>query len=313
MIATTFPEVSVVIPVFNREKTLERSVESVLSQTLTNIEVLIVDDCSSDASKDIAQSFAAKDGRVKVIELKENHGAAYCRNYGVENAISPIIAFQDSDDVWRPDRLKLGLEAMRTNGAHVVIGRVDRHGYGKRDGVFPSAELKEGFVSLERVLQGKLMATPSILVDKQTMLANQFDTALKWCEDLEWSFRIAEQSSIYLIDEVVVDVYLQSNSITVVNADKRMPFYEKVLSAHQETLDSFPRFRADILGGYARELIVSGKDGSRYYLRAFKAAHRSEDFVKWVLAKIGVINHFYPKRAYGLGDERTSCGSRPAS
>ncbi len=290
--AFVIPEISVVIPVFNREKTLGRAIESVLSQTFSNFEILIVDDCSTDASKDIARSFAAGDERIRVIELSENHGAAYCRNHGVENANADIIAFQDSDDVWRPNRLSVQMKAMRANHASVVIGRFDRHGYGELDGIFPTGDLKEGFVSLERVLKGELMATPSILIDRQLMLLNQFDTNLKWCEDLEWSYRIAEQTSFYLVDDVVMDVYLQTNSVSHASPEKKLPFFEKVLSAHKVTLEREPWFHANMLSAYAKQLILSGKSGSHYYYLAYKAAHRGRDLAKWILGSIGLVKYF---------------------
>lgn len=287
------PEISVIVPVYNREKTLRRSLESVLAQTCKNIEVIVVDDCSTDSSRNIANSIADRDKRVRVISLGENYGAAYCRNYGVNLAVGAVIAFQDSDDVWRPNRLEVQIEAMRSKKAVVVIGRFDKHGYGRDDGISPSSELKEGFIDFEIVLKGGLVATPSILVERQLMLDNPFDTDLKWCEDYEWSIRIAERAEFYLVDEVVVDVYLQTNSVTLVNDDKQIPFFEKMLSAHQATLDAVPWFHADILSGYAKQLILSGKDGSHYYLLAYQRAHRGRDLLKLVLSKIGVIKYVF--------------------
>lgn len=287
------PEISVVVPVFNREKTLRRSLESVLGQSFRDFEVVVVDDCSTDGSLKVAEEVAATDRRVRVISLSRNRGAAYCRNCGVDHSKGNIIAFQDSDDVWLPDRLKVQMEAMRVNGASVVIGRFNKHNYGVDDGISPSRDVKDGFVDFETVLKGGLVATPTILIEKCLMLENQFDTALKWCEDYEWSIRIAEQTRFYLVDDVVVDVHLQPNSVTLVNADKQMPFFEKMFSDHQETLNAVPWFYADILSGYAKQLILDGKDGSHYFMLAFKTAHRGRDFLKFILSKAGVIKHAF--------------------
>ena len=96
--------ISVIIPVYNREKTIKYCLDSVLTQTYKNLEVILVDDCSTDNSINIINSY--NDSRIKLFTLDKNSGAQYCRNFGIKKASYDWIAFLDSDDEWLPDKLE---------------------------------------------------------------------------------------------------------------------------------------------------------------------------------------------------------------
>ena len=87
-----------------------------LAQTYTNWEMLIVNDCSKDNTAEIVQSYAAKDKRIKLINLKQNSGAAVARNTAIQNAKGRYIAFLDSDDLWKKEKLQKQIEFMKQNG-----------------------------------------------------------------------------------------------------------------------------------------------------------------------------------------------------
>lgn len=92
------PLVSVIVPVFNVEKYLGRCLDSLVGQTLRDIEILCVDDCSTDTSPSILQSYAVRDSRIRVISLPENRRQGGARNAGIREAKAPFVAFVDSDD-----------------------------------------------------------------------------------------------------------------------------------------------------------------------------------------------------------------------
>ena len=104
--------VSVIMPTFNASKYLADSIQSVLNQTYTNLELLITDDCSSDGTRHILKQFAEQDKRVKVEYLKENYGPGIARNRSIERAKGRYIAFCDSDDRWAPDKLEKQISFM---------------------------------------------------------------------------------------------------------------------------------------------------------------------------------------------------------
>lgn len=107
--------VSIIMPSYNASRFIAKSINSVLLQTYSDWELLIVDDCSRDNSVEIARKFADIDERVKIFSLEQNVGAAAARNVAIEQAKGQYIAFLDSDDVWNDNKLKKQLTFMKQN------------------------------------------------------------------------------------------------------------------------------------------------------------------------------------------------------
>ncbi len=106
--------VSIIMPSFNTEKYIGESIKSVLNQTYTNWELLIVDDCSTDDSENVIKKFLS-DRRIKYFRLEKNSGAAYCRNMALRKARGRWIAFLDSDDLWISRKLEKQIQFMEEN------------------------------------------------------------------------------------------------------------------------------------------------------------------------------------------------------
>jgi len=113
------PLVSIITPLYNAESFIAETIQSVLNQTYANWEQIIIDDASSDNSLKIAESFAAKDKRIRIESLPMNKGAAYCRNRATELAKGNYIAFLDSDDLWHPEKLHRQLTFMEQHDCDV--------------------------------------------------------------------------------------------------------------------------------------------------------------------------------------------------
>ena len=108
--------VSIITPAYNAAEYIAETIESVLVQTYPKWEMLIVNDCSKDNTAEIVQSYAAKDNHIKLINLKQNSGAAVARNTAIQNAKGRYIAFLDSDDIWKKEKLQKQLSFMHQNG-----------------------------------------------------------------------------------------------------------------------------------------------------------------------------------------------------
>ena len=106
--------VSIIMPNYNCEKYLKETIESVLNQTYQNWELLFVDDCSTDGSIEIVESF--NDSRIRILKNEKNSGAAISRNYGIREAKGRWIAFLDSDDLWEENKLEKHLTFMEKHG-----------------------------------------------------------------------------------------------------------------------------------------------------------------------------------------------------
>lgn len=107
------PTVSIVTPVYNSQKLINKTIESVLTQTYKDFEMILVDDCSTDKSKEIIKRYSETDDRIKYHKLDKNSGAAVARNKGIELATGRYICFLDSDDLWTNTKLEEQLNFMK--------------------------------------------------------------------------------------------------------------------------------------------------------------------------------------------------------
>lgn len=117
--------ISVVMPVYNASRFLEQAVDSVLAQSHKNFELILVDDCSTDDSLELARSYEKLDSRIRVIESPVNQGVAKTRNTGIAEARGEYIALLDSDDVWLDTKLEKQLELIKRTGASIAYCSYD--------------------------------------------------------------------------------------------------------------------------------------------------------------------------------------------
>ena len=107
--------ISIITPMYNSNDFVENTIKSVQTQTYQNCELIVIDDASTDGSAKIAESFATKDDRIKLIKLDSNKGPAAARNRGIKEASGWYIAFLDSDDLWHEEKLYKQLKFMKKN------------------------------------------------------------------------------------------------------------------------------------------------------------------------------------------------------
>ncbi|WP_107697514.1 glycosyltransferase family 2 protein [Campylobacter concisus] len=125
--------VTIIMPSYDSEKFIIESIESVLAQTYSNWELIIVDDCSPDDSNKIITKYVDSDGRIKLIKLQKNSGPAVARNTAIEAASGRYIAFLDSDDVWLPNKLETQINFMHDNdlaftySSYRLVGEDNEH------------------------------------------------------------------------------------------------------------------------------------------------------------------------------------------
>ena len=117
------PTLSVVVPVYNVEKYLKQCLDSLVNQTLSNIEIILVNDGSTDNSEAICQSYAERDSRIKLFS-KTNGGISDARNFGLQKVTSPIVGFVDSDDYVDIDMFQVLMELKLRSNAEIAVGGV---------------------------------------------------------------------------------------------------------------------------------------------------------------------------------------------
>lgn len=160
------PFISIVLPSYNSAATVRQTIESVLAQTYDNFELLIVDDCSSDDTHKIAYEYQRSDKRIKVFKNEKNCGVAYSRNFGVLQAVSEWIAFIDSDDLWRADKLEKQLAVIKKKPEiEFVFTGAD---FFKSDGDVCNYTMSvPPFVTFRSLLKQNVIMCPSVLVKKK--------------------------------------------------------------------------------------------------------------------------------------------------
>lgn len=209
------PLVSVVIPLYNREKTIQRAVDSVLNQTYENIEVIVVDDCSNDKSIEKLHKYE-KDGRVRIFYQDKNSGANAARNRGIQEARGEYIAFQDSDDEWLPCKLERQIPFMIKQESFATFCPVQRH-YGKAVQTIPNIRGNlSGTEIRNRLRESNIITTPALVVNKKVVAKiGLFDEEMPRLQDYEFVIRIAKEFDISYLDEPFVVQYEMNDSISL--------------------------------------------------------------------------------------------------
>ena len=246
--------VSVIIPTWNRSKMLIRSVKSVLAQTHTNLEVVIIDDGSTDDTREQVEKL--NDERINYHCLTQNSGAAKARNIGVEKAQNSIIAFHDSDDIWMPDKLEKQLAYWSDHPENVMIYCAISY-YDKKQSKmvsFPFADIDRSKLSgdmYEFLLHRNTIDTPTILLKKETFLkAGGFDILYPPLEDWEFNLRVSQLGTIGYVDEPLVNSSITEGSLS----SSVSAYYNSrclILKKHLQEIISrglFDEIAGDILG-----------------------------------------------------------------
>ncbi|MAD40840.1 MAG: glycosyl transferase [Arcobacter sp.] len=189
--------VSVVIPTFNSEQTILRTLESVLTQKYKNIEIIMIDDGSIDNTKNLINDFF-KD---KTIEYKyiyqKNSGPSGARNNGVKNSNGEYIAFLDSDDEWNKDKLQIQMNIIKEKKLN-FLGST--YTYNQFDSINKELVLKK--FSFNQLLLKTQFSTPGVIIKKDLFISlGGFDENMKYAEDNDLWLRVAIKNDLYLIKE----------------------------------------------------------------------------------------------------------------
>lgn len=201
------PRCSVILPTFNRIKTLPRAVASVLAQDAPDFELIIVDDGSSDGTREWLKRL--DDARIRVVLMERNGGPSAARNAGIAAATAPALAFLDSDDVYCPNRLSRPL-AVFAQESDVICTlssarKQDKDG-AQRDSLLPDVKLSPR--AFEWAMLCDLVGVESTSVTVRTehaRAAGGFDEALRRTEDREFLIRLAQLGSLRVLPDVLFE------------------------------------------------------------------------------------------------------------
>jgi glycosyltransferase involved in cell wall biosynthesis len=270
---TDKPTVSIIIPTYNRGHLIGRAIQSVLNQTYSDFELIVVDDRSTDNTEKVVKSI--KDKRIRYIQHEKNKGGAAARNTGIKAARGKYIAFQDSDDEWLSEKLEKQMKVFE--GAPSNVGVV-YSGFWKIEGnrkkYIPSSQVtqKEGNLHNE-VLKGNFVTTQSIVMRKQCVeKAGMFDENLPRLQDWELVLRLSKYYEFKCIDEPLVFSYFTPVSISS-NKDALIKASELIISKHFNDFVNNKKALSNHYLSVGISVCLNGdfKTGIDYFMKGAKA------------------------------------------
>lgn len=211
-------KISVIVPVYNVQKYLDNCIESIVNQSYNNLEIILVDDGSTDNSPQICDSWAFKDNRIKVIH-KENGGASSARNAGIDAFTGNFIAFVDGDDYIDSDMYEVMLKQITENDADAAacgIVRESENGYKEFWGSDDAeVELYDNMTLLKKIgeANGILPVSPCNKLFKRNVVSQiRFDTRFKYAEDTLFNFMVGLNIRKMVVQNVTRYHYINNSS-----------------------------------------------------------------------------------------------------
>lgn len=199
MLHGEFGLVSIIMAAYNAEKTIELAIESVLNQTYSNFELLVINDCSKDGTAKLVEDFSAKDNRVRLISNEKNSGVSFTRKHGLEEANGSWIAILDSDDAWAPEKLEKQIELQnRTNADLLFTGSAFMDSEGRPIDWYLHAPAEATY---RQLLKQNVLSNSSALVRKE-LYAKHYAVGDGMHEDFAiWLSILKDGKKAYGVDE----------------------------------------------------------------------------------------------------------------
>ena len=206
------PLVSIITPVYNAEKFLSETIESVQKQTYNNWELLLIDDCSRDNSKQIIDEFRQNDKRIRYIKMEKNVGAAVTRNEGIKRASGRFIAFIDSDDIWEKDKLKSQVDYMLKENIGFTF---TSYRYMKENGTKTNKVARAPFkIDYEGLLKNTIIGCSTVVIDKNIIGEFEMPLVRKGQDTATWLQILRKEKYAYGLSDVFVNYRLVDGSIS---------------------------------------------------------------------------------------------------
>jgi glycosyltransferase involved in cell wall biosynthesis len=258
-------DVSVILPTFNRSGSLPAAISSVLNQSIANLELIVVDDASTEDIKGLVSGI--KDDRLRYIRRAVNGGAAAARNTGLDAATGEYVAFQDSDDVWLPGKLETQLALFARLPAAIGVVTGPKILYGRQGGGSPRVAIApspKGRLRLDddqvgRMLEENRLSVQCALFKKSQFPQREwFDSRAKANEDWEFAVRLVQHTRIFEDAEPVVLGFVSSDSISL-NLRRQIIGVLRILKQNKAVLSVHRRQRSALMRDVGRSLYKTRK------------------------------------------------------
>ena len=198
-------KIDIILPNFNSSDYIRETIKSIIDQTFKNWKLIIVDDCSDKKTRTILKKFS-KNKRIKIYWLKKNKGAGYCRNYALKKSKSPYLAFIDSDDIWKKDKLETQLRFMENN--NYLFTYTNYETFGKKiKFISPAKEY-----DFNKFVNDTSICTSTMII-KRNILKNVEFINSEICEDYFFKCKILKICNAYCLDDYLTKYRIRKNSL----------------------------------------------------------------------------------------------------
>ena len=232
--------VSVIMPTYNRARSLPRAVRSVLAQTYESWELIVADDGSTDTTREVLESLKSGDSRIKILFLGKNQGVSSARNAALKEAQGEYVAFLDSDDEWLPEKLEKQVRFFERENPEVGLVYTGAVFYEKSGATRIKPARIGGSIFLAELAYNPIGAPSRVMIRRRILeRAGVFAPLLFALEDWDLWVRISEVCNIAPLDEPLVRYFESEDSLSV-DIEKLIRGYERFW--HKYSLDTRPRF-----------------------------------------------------------------------
>ena len=206
------PLVSIITPVYNAERFLSDTIKSVQNQTYKNWEILLIDDCSKDNSAQIIKEFQKYDNRIKYIKLKKNSGASVSRNEGIRNAKGRFIAFVDSDDIWKSEKLEIQIKYMLKENLGFTF---TSYRYMKENGELTNKIAKApSKINYNGLLKNTIIGCSTVVIDREIVDYFEMPLVRRGQDTATWLQILRKEKYAYGIEQDLVNYRLVGESLS---------------------------------------------------------------------------------------------------
>ncbi|OQX55888.1 MAG: hypothetical protein B5M53_03595 [Candidatus Cloacimonas sp. 4484_209] len=272
MITGRSPNVSVIIPTYNRAHIVGRAIQSVLDQTYQDFEIVVIDDGSNDNTEEVVKGFT--DEKIRYIRIRhgKNNSPSAAINAGIKAARGKYVAFLDSDDEWVKKKLEKQMSVFKEvpSSVGVVYAGLLRIEGDRRIYIpSPRIEPKEGDIH-DNLLKGNFVTPPTVIAKKECFTkVGAFDEQLPRLEDWELWIRISKCYHFKYIDEPLVISYHMPDSRSA-KRDNLIKAYKMILEKHFKNIQKYRRPLAEHYLYVGHLLCLSGEmqQGRNYFMKA---------------------------------------------
>ena len=237
-------KISVIMPAYNCESYISESIKSILGQTFSDFEFIIINDGSTDSTLDIINQFAKDDERIKIINHETNKGLIYSLNEGIDNAKGEYIARMDADDISLPKRFEKQVEYLDN---HLDVGVLG--GGGQNFGANNDTNYSPEFVDLIELLRGVGFYHPSVMIRTKILHKNniRYDSEYYLVEDHDLWARLLKYTKLRNLQEILIKYRVHSDSVSNKNRDLQQHNKSKIRRRLLESISTNPYYQKKIM------------------------------------------------------------------